>query len=77
MGGEVSKHDGGQAFPVVCSDNYGNSVVKKGMSLREYYAGQALASLLAHARVWSETETATRALSYADAMIAALDEEAR
>jgi hypothetical protein len=47
-----------------------------GMTLREYYAGIAMQSMLNNAMgTVSPEEMATRSLRYADALIAALDED--
>ena len=38
----TDKHDGGPAFPVTFTDGDGNSVAIPGMSLRDWFAGQAM-----------------------------------
>jgi hypothetical protein len=38
--------DGGAAFPFTHASGYGESTVSEGMSLREWFAGQAMAALL-------------------------------
>ena len=53
-----ARDDGGQAFPGVQTD---------GMSLRDYFAGQAVAGLCATARL---SEIERRAYAIADAMLA-------
>jgi len=59
---------GGQAFPVTI-----HSLHVKGMTLREYYAGQALAGVLANPRILENTpadEIAEVCFDAADAMLA-------
>lgn len=64
----MKKKDGGPAFPVPW-DNKGT-----GMTLRDWFAGQALAGLLANANQepW-EVEVTKQAYDFADAMLAARD----
>jgi hypothetical protein len=59
-------NDGGPAFPVVVSE--GDAVVSPGMSLRDWFAGQALTPF---ASVLSPQGAAQLAYEYADAMLAA------
>lgn len=62
-------NDGGPAFP---GENWGS----KGMSLRDYFAGQALAGLLACPRTnGGEKAFALHAYKYADAMLAERQKE--
>ncbi len=65
----MSKNDGGPAFPVPKS----GGVMPTGMTLRQYYAGQALAGLdlarVAHDLDWQRS-VAWDCFSVADAMIA-------
>lgn len=65
--------DGGPAFPHV-----GNSWVETGMTLRDWFAGQALATLvdIAHHEDWSPARVAEMSYHYADAMLAARSKEA-
>lgn len=69
----MSKQDGGPAFP---SDNVTTSGVK-GMTLRDYFAGQALAAVYTrcdaspHAEVRTAEAVAKCAYNVADAMLAA------
>jgi hypothetical protein len=61
--------DGGAAFPVVyVSEKMGSN----GMTLRDWFAGQAVVGLLAHRSeaVGSHTEMAAQAYYLADAMLA-------
>ena len=70
-------NDGGPAFPF----NYGGFGQNQGMTLRDYFAAQALSGMLAYSNVnhqngnWVENCTekgvADMAYSYADAMIEA------
>ena len=59
-------NDGGAAFPILRSD-------QAGMSLRDWFAGQALAGLIFHNDYGqrSDDDIANGAYSYADAMLAA------
>ena len=69
--------DGGPAFP---TPRY--VAVRDGMSLRDWFAGQALNGMLSYSRndaggSWystSETDAARAAYEYADAMLAARKE---
>lgn len=70
--------DGGTAFhSITCKngDNYTPPTLQyhKGMSLRDYFAGQALAGLVAHNDYGcvSDQDVADGAYCYADAMLAA------
>ena len=57
--------DGGSAFPVMyCSE---------GMSLRDYFAGQALAGMMGHkdCSAWTVNEVSSDCYAHADAMLAA------
>jgi hypothetical protein len=67
--------DGGQAFPHRATyEGYGGvtkEYPKLGMSLRDYFAGQALAGLARNAGgVDAVKERAAKAWAYADAMLA-------
>lgn len=61
-------NDGGPAFPV---PQYRNTL--PGMSLRDWFAGQALAGIMANAdNGWADhNELSNTAFIYADAMLAA------
>ena len=66
------------AFPSVCQDDPGHPVSAPGMSLRDWFAGQALSSVMAdidvvmmsreNGRTWTETVART-SYDIADAMI--------
>lgn len=58
--------DGGPAFPT------NSDVIRGGMTLREYYAGQAIAGLLAGAPAKTYEDAANESVDYADALISAL-----
>lgn len=67
----VKIDDGGQAFAAACA-NESNGWTQEGMSLRDWFAGQALAE--STREIWSShkyDDVATRAYAIADAMIAA------
>ena len=67
---KTPSNDGGPAFPVTgCVHPNDNAIV--GMTLRDYFAGQALASLIV-SRKFNEASTkdiVERAFWYADAML--------
>jgi hypothetical protein len=78
--------DGGPAFPMPASEHsQGGHFEQYGMSLRDYFAGQALAGLTACSFTYCggekiTTENATRVTSrrayeYADAMLAAREKD--
>ena len=54
--------DGGPAFPT----QYG-----KGMTIRDWFAGQALAGIIADGEVFGGKEVARASFEYADAMLKA------
>lgn len=69
--------DGGPAFPQsdlsqydIGPSEHGNA----GMSLRDYFAGQALAGILSHKVECTMIETAEWAYDYADAMLKARED---
>lgn len=75
-------NDGGQAYPTVREYQHGGGAGYEridGMSLREWFAGQALAGLATGApeRKLSPAQVATLSYGYADAMIAARNGGAR
>lgn len=69
----MTKNNGGPAFPTVA----GQTVYSNGMSLRDWFAGQALAGIVANpARMGIIEEAASTAYAYADAMLAARQPDA-
>lgn len=76
------KDDGGSAFPEIrtgFSDEYGNAVTNVysggGMSLRDYFAGQALVGLVHHLHHYNDDDSmldiCTQAYRYADTILEA------
>lgn len=66
------KPDGGPAFP----QNFARSIPElHGMSLRDYFAGQAIMSLIDEDSTRSDFYIAQRAYEIADAMIKARGDE--
>jgi hypothetical protein len=71
---EKMTNDGGQAFPIISSEGWGCS--SGGMTLRDYFAGQALAGMVIKYAHQINTEEITRntiagqAYKVADAMLA-------
>jgi hypothetical protein len=78
-------NDGGPAFPATCSSDgiplavsYPESQVS-GMTLRDYFAGQALMGILNNAGCFAnmkDSDVAENAYHAADAMLAAREKEA-
>lgn len=75
-------NDGGSAFPVLDKtvkstfggvDAYIVQHKSEGMSLRAYFAGQAMQGMLADPECGGPASTALAAVSYADALIAELE----
>lgn len=69
---DTKRNDGGQAFPRTPTDLYDGHA---GMTLRQWYAGQALAGLCANMQVEQFLEMKTNTMArlsymYADAMLA-------
>ena len=69
-------NDGGPAFPCPVEFDPNNQLVSHGsfgMTLRDYFAGQALVGMSAHkdSSKWEMHEITADAYAYADAMIAA------
>lgn len=74
----IEKNDGGSAFPVHGGhpgDDPRNQILGGGMSLRDWFAGQALAGIMANPKSWLDDDKVLRAgdaaYRYADAMLAA------
>ncbi|MCK9549179.1 hypothetical protein [Aquamicrobium sp.] len=76
MSGTKKIDDGGPAFPTEqghCPDGTWNQSFEPGMSLRDWFAGQALAGMLTGQNVWhgdSPRLIAVQAYEIADRMIA-------
>ena len=69
-------NDGGQAFPIAYPESH--SIKISGMSLRDWFAGQALAGLVFILRPDSGIKSdAATAYRFADAMLAAREEGAK
>ena len=73
----TDRHDGGPAFP--CLGNVGHNsdwVSDDGMSLRDWFAGQALAGILSNPNIENAYFKIDAGLAYdaADAMLAARSE---
>lgn len=67
------KDNGGQAFPGEqdrCPNGTWNQTWDPGMTLRDWFAGQALAGSLANGYIRSTQEHVERAWELADAMLA-------
>ena len=65
--------DGGAAFPPLDNTGYGLMLRESGMTLRDYFAGQALAGICANPN-WQPTDVASvaqDAYAHADAMLSA------
>jgi hypothetical protein len=72
--------DGGPAFPInghIGSDGNFIELPTQGMTLRDYFAGQALAGMLADPSVGTTEQTAECAYDMADAMLAAREKGAQ
>ena len=65
-------NDGGPAFPFAATDQSNVKLQAQGMTLRDYFAGQALAGAMAD-HTWSSEkyQTAEWAYAIADAMLEA------
>lgn len=69
-----SKEDGGAAFPRPSSEGGGSPAwAQNGMSLRDYFAGQAVTGIMLHevAYSWAPDGIASRAYKIADALLKA------
>ncbi len=76
--GEMKKEDGGPAFPSTREVTVGgySTAGHAGQSLRDYFAGQALAGLESYERINEAQRTREqRAYEIADAMLEARKEE--
>ena len=64
-------NDGGPAFPVVAESSHAHDAAFRGMSLRDYFAGQSLPGITSLSRFSrEENKTAAKwAYEIADAMI--------
>ena len=63
-------NDGGPAFPEWKRDKHGNFTQRTGMTLRQWYAGQALVGLIIEPRtVSTNCPISARAYELADAML--------
>jgi hypothetical protein len=69
----VSARDGGPAFPVPDSMP-GDGVGGAGMTLRDYFAGQALAGLIMRDAVIDTITAGKKAYAFADDLLAARGE---
>lgn len=70
----MSERDGGPAFPEAIAVGPAGDVYPgfSGMSLRDWFAGQALTGLIAHPSAEGSVQSITQwAYDYADAMLAA------
>jgi hypothetical protein len=72
----TTKDNGGPAFPVPTDMSGGEAfyLATPGMSLRDWFAGQAMGGICAHSDTWGlpdVSEIALKAYRIADAMIAA------
>ena len=74
----MKKQNNGPAFPYCEQDGQGGYEQHQGMSLRDYFAGKALAGLLASGEDSIDAETnAHDAYIIADAMLAARKEASK
>lgn len=64
MQDDAKRDDGGPAFPTLCG-----TMQRGGMSLRQWFAGQALAGILANVD-WDHDQASRIAYKHADAMLA-------
>ena len=70
----MSAKDGGPAFPVFQGTPVGHAAAFRGMTLRDYFAGQVLAGLLAVPATTSNTSyLADECYRQADAMLVERD----
>jgi hypothetical protein len=73
----MGKYDGGAAFPVFDSVKHGDYYVNTatGMTLRDWFAGQALTGRSFGNTSFDYQKVAERCYAIADAMIAEMDKE--
>ena len=69
---ETKRNDGGQAFPMGYHRD-GNSADHGGLSMRDYFAGQALIGIAMLETSRTFDEDSASAYKYADAMMKARD----
>jgi hypothetical protein len=62
---EEFKRVGGPAFPAEIAATGGGNYVFTGMTLRDYFAGQALAGICAHDDTWGLSDIGVTVQSYA------------
>ena len=73
----TDRHDGGPAFPIKGRGAFDLELVQaEGMTLRDWFAGQALAGILSNPNIENAYFTVDAGLAYdaADAMLAARSE---
>lgn len=68
----MMRKDGGPAFPRVVDYHDGDYEIEPGMSLRDWFAGMALAGMMANPEALNEmiTDYARACYAFADAMLA-------
>jgi len=71
---ETKQNDGGQAFPMIDVVIDGQAIGSAGMSIRDYFAGQALLGIIAHDPMENSYVMARDCYMIADAMIATRSE---
>jgi hypothetical protein len=71
----MTKKDGGPAFPMVGQIDEFRSVAITGMTLRDWFAGQALAGVMEKYAYVRPEANAKEAYALADAMIAQREKE--
>ena len=70
----MTKDNGGPAFPVFPETGAGHAVAHQGLSLRDYFAAQVIAGVLAHGIPTDASDrkfVADHAYLFADAMLEA------
>jgi hypothetical protein len=66
-------NDGGPAFPQTDTTNRNDQHIYRGLSMRDYYAGHALAGIIASVGRGDLNLIASAAYEFADAMLAKRD----